>query len=301
MSENSIESVIQSGKRLVRRAIMAVRCESRLVSRYVFNRRAVREYEQNETVLQPTAVTVAQELAGSGVVLTTASELVGEDEFRTIVDYSESLRSAGSAQPDAAKPYLTELLGDSPEIDPSNPLLRFALNPQIRGVAESYSAMKLKVQDVNIWVNQPQGAGVARQSQRWHRDLPEDYDIVKCFVYLRDVPNGAGPLEYVKCSNTTSGRKLRFDTEFDGVGYRLDDEAVAHAFSAEDIVRASGPAGTVVFADTRGIHRGGLATEAERVVLQITYASDACFRPRNLRAAPGVNAADLPEVKLAKV
>jgi len=285
-------------KRTALRAITRVRCESRLVSRYVFNRKAVAEFREQPARLQPPAADAARELVGSGVAMTTVDALVGEDVFGEIVDYTNALRRSGAAVPDAAKPYLTELLGTQPELEPANPLLEFALNPQIRGVAETYSSMRLKVQDVNVWVNAPTD-GEAQQSQRWHRDLPEDYDIVKCFVYIQDVPPGAGPLQYVKGSNTPAGRKMRFDTEFDGVGYRLGDDDVAQTFRPDDLVQAAGPAGTVVFADTRGIHRGGLAIERERVVLQITYASDACFRPRNLRPAAGVRPEELPEVRLA--
>lgn len=286
-------------RRRARRAVAFVRCESRLVSRYVFNGRAVRRYRADPTVLESAAAEVARELVSSGVVLTTTSDLIKDDRvFADIVEYTNELRASGAAVPDASKPYLTELLGVSPELEPSNPLLEFALNPQIRGVAEKYSSMQLKVQDVNVWVNAPT-AGTAQQSQRWHRDLPEDYDIVKCFVYIEDVPPGAGPLQYIKGSNTAQGRKKQFNTEFDGVGYRLDDRDIEQTFGQQDVVRAAGAAGTVVFADTRGIHRGGLATECERVVLQITYSSDACFRPRNLRPAPGVQPQDLPEVRLA--
>ncbi len=285
-------------KRRVRRGVAAVRCESRVVSRYVFNRKAVASFREQPASLEPAAAHVARELVVSGVALSSVNDLVDEDSFREVVDYTQELRTSGAAVPDASKPYLTELLGTQPELEPSNPLLKFALNPQIRGVAETYSSMRLKVQDVNVWVNEP-SAGQAQQSQRWHRDLPEDYDIVKCFVYIQDVPTGAGPLQYIKGSNTPAGRKMRFETEFDGVGYRLDDKDVAHTFAPDDLVQASGPAGTVVFADTRGIHRGGLAIDQERVVLQITYASDACFRPRNLRPAAGVRPEELPEVRLA--
>lgn len=287
-------------KRTARRAVTRVRCENRFISRYVFNLRAVRAYRKESRVLSSQAAAVATELSSSGVALSRASDLTGDDAaFQEIIRYAHDLRASGTLEADASKPYLTELLGASPELEPGNPLLSFALDPQVRGIAESYSGMSLKVQDVNIWVNAPT-PGSAQQSQRWHRDLPEDYDIVKCFVYLDDVTTGAGPLRYVRRSNTTEGRKMRFDTEFDGVGYRLDDSAVAKFFAEEDVVQATGPAGTVVFADTRGIHRGGLATERERVVLQITYASEACFRPRNLRAAPGVQPEQLADVKLRK-
>ncbi len=299
MTTISVDSMIGDARRKARRAVATVRCENRLVSRYVFNGRAVRRYRKHPAVLQTPASRVAGELASAGVAMATVDELVGQPAvFDGLVAYTRELRAAGVARPDAAKPYLTELLGTEPELSPSNPLLRFALHPQVRGIAEKYAAMRLKVQDVNVWVNAPT-SGEAQQSQRWHRDLPEDYDIVKCFVYLQDVPPGAGPLQYVKGSNTPAGRKQEFSTEFDGVGYRLADEDVAGAFGQSGIVTAEGTAGTVVFADTRGIHRGGMATDTERVVLQITFSSDACFRPRNLRPAPGVEPAELAGVRLA--
>ena len=300
MTTTSVDTMISQARRTARRAVTSVRCDNRLVSRYVFNGRAVRRYRKHPSVLAPVPARVAGELAVAGVALTTVAEIVGDQAvFADLVGYTRQLRAAGVARPDAAKPYLTELLGAEPELDPANPLLRFALHPQVRGVAERYAAMRLKVQDINIWVNEP-GVGAAQQSQRWHRDLPEDYDIVKCFVYLQDVPPGAGPLQYVKGSNTPAGRKREFSAEFDGIGYRLADRDITDAFGEQQVVTAAGPAGTVVFADTRGIHRGGMAVDAERVVLQITYSSDACFRPRNLRPAPGVDPAELPEVRLVR-
>lgn len=286
-----------SVRQRVRLMIARVRCESRFVSRHVFNRAAVRRFRSEAIELDTVGEAIVRDLSNDGVVLTSVGQLAVDDQFDLILRYTQDLRDSGAARPDSSKPYLTELLGSSPELDPENPILRLALSPQIRGVAEGYSAMKLKVQDVNVWINAPQG-GNAQQSQRWHRDLPEDHDIVKCFVYLKDVPPGAGPLQYVRKSNTSAGRRQRFDTEFDGVGFRLADSDVATSFDTGDIVQAAGPAGTVVFADTRGIHRGGQATETERVVLQITYGSDAAYRPRNLRPAPGVSSADLPDVRL---
>lgn len=140
--------------------------------------------------------------------------------------------------------------------------------------------------------------GGPQQSQRWHRDVPEDHDIVKCFVYLDDVPLGAGPLQYIAGSNTPAGRRRRMRTEFDRGGYRLSDEAIADSFNENDIVVSQGPAGTVVFADTRGIHRGGHAIDRDRFVLQITYASAASVKRRTLRAAPGVDRSQLAGVRL---
>ena len=295
----NLSTLTERTRRIVRSAIRKVRSENRLVSRYLFNAKSVLDHRRQPPALGSEAVRVAAELERSGVALTSVNELIGDDAlFQAIYDETLGLRARPDLEVDPAKPFLTELLGSSPELTPDDPLLALALHPEVRGIAETYCEMTLQVQDVNIWVNRPVGTG-PMQSQRWHRDLPEDYDIVKCFVYLSDVPDGAGPLQYVSGSNTVAGRKVRLPAEFDGIGNRLDDEDVAAAFGTDRIVTARADAGTLVFADTRGIHRGGLALERERVVGQITYASRACSRPRNLRPAPGVDRRELQDLRLA--
>jgi hypothetical protein len=291
--------MVAAARRTARKAIRAVRCENRVVSRYLFNARAVRQYRRNAVRLSGEARLAVEKLRSSGVVLSSVNGLLGDNElFGRMADHVQNVRADSAGSPDADKPFLIELLGANPAIAPGDPLVEFALRPEIRGVAEAYSQMKLRVQDINVWINLPTG-GDPTQSQRWHRDLPEDFDIVKCFVYLSDVPLGAGPLQYVRGTNTTAGRKLKFETEFDGIGYRVADGVVNDSFATEQIVTATGQAGAVVFADTRGLHRGGFAIENERVVLQITYASNASCRPRNLLPAEGVRRESLPDFRLA--
>ncbi len=291
-------SLITTARRGLRRGVRALKCENRVISRYVFNAGAVRAYRADPPRLGAGAKQTVGELRNEGVAMSSVTEILGAGDVLTgLQDYARQLRSEPRVT-DPSKPFLTELLGAEPSLEPGNPLLAFALHPQVLGIAESYSKLALRVQDINIWVNVPVTSGPS-QSQRWHRDLPEDYDIVKCFVYLGDVPDGAGPLQYVRGSNTTAGRKVHFDTEFDGIGYRLAEGDVAKSFGPDRIVTARGDAGTMVFADTRGIHRGGFAVDNERVVAQITYASAACDRPRNLHAGPGVDPADLGAVRLA--
>jgi len=294
----SNSAIVNTARRRVRSGVRAFKCENRLVSRYVFNAGAVRSFRRRPPQLAPGATQVVNELRQAGVALSSVRQVVGqEDTLAELQAYAQLLRSEPIRR-DPAKPFLTELLGSSPLLEPGNPLLALALHPQVRGIAESYSRLRLEVQDINIWVNMPT-PDAPSQSQRWHRDLPEDYDIVKCFVYLADVPDGAGPLQYVRESNTRQGRKRKFEAEFDGIGYRMAERDVDIAFGPDQIVTARGTAGTMVFADTRGIHRGGFAVDAERVVAQITYASLACDRPLNLRPGPGVDRKALGSVRLA--
>lgn len=268
------------------------------MSRYVFNAAPVWRYRRAAPPLSEEMQRVARELRVSGVAMTSVESLLGSDEaLRTLQDEVARARVERAAAPSPLKPYLIELFGPRPEIAADDPLFAFALRPEIRGVAEAYAQMELRVQDMNVWINQPTG-GDPTQSQRWHRDLPDDFEIIKCFVYLADVPPGAGPLHYIRTTNTLEGRRQGFSSEFDGVGYRVADEDIAATYPPEAIVSAAGTTGTVVFADTRGLHRGGFAIDTERVVMQITYSSNASVRPRNLRAAPGTRRSQLRDYRL---
>src|SRR6478752_443115 len=238
-------------------------------------------------------------LRRDGVAVTTMHDLLGSDELMDAVrDRVESLieangvelasRAARLRDPDVAavdKRYLLEMLGPLPAVRSEDPLARLVAHPRVRGVAEAYSRMRLRVYDFNAWYNLA-NEGDATQSQRWHRDLPEDHDIVKVFVYVRDVPEGAGPLSYVVGSHVKPGRYLDLPTEWDGIGHRVADEQVESVFGLDSIATVPGKAGTVVFADTRGLHRGGWARTEDRVVVQGLYASRSCNRPGSLLADP---------------
>jgi hypothetical protein len=284
--------------RQARRALRALRTENRLISRYVFNALPVWKYRRAATPLDAEMQRVARELRISGVAMTSIESLLGSDEaLRELQEHVARARAERTAARDPLKPYLIELFGARPVISADDPVFAFALREPIRGVAEAYAQMKLRVQDMNVWINLPTGGG-PMQSQRWHRDLPDDFEIIKCFVYLADVTPGAGPLQYIRTTNTVEGRRQWFKSEFDGVGFRVADEDIESTYAPEQIVTAEGSAGTIVFADTRGLHRGGFAFDTERVVLQITYSSNASVRPRNLQAPAGVRRSELADYKV---
>lgn len=286
--------------RRVRRRLRTVRTDNRFVSRYLFNAGPVWRHRRDDRPMGGEMARVVEELRSSGVATTSVLALLGSEEvLREMQEQVSQLRAQRAVERDPLKPYLVELFGPRPQIDPGRQIFSFALLPPVRGVAEAYAGMELRVQDLNVWINLPTGDGPT-QSQRWHRDLPDDHDIIKCFVYLGDVTQGAGPLQYIRTTNTPQGRRQTFASEFDGVGYRVADEDVEATYSDDQVLTAAGPAGTVVFADTRGLHRGGFAADTERVVLQITYSSNASVKRRNLVPAPGVPRAALQGYRLAR-
>jgi hypothetical protein len=293
------------------RLVRSVRCDVPLVSRYGFNLLPTLRFRQSRPTLAEPARRVLDDLRTDGVTLADAREMLGDDaglvdridaRVRALqadrsgdVEQRRKALAAGEPGGTAGKTYLVEMLGQRPQVSPEDPLVQFALHEQVMGVAEEYFGCKVRLHDVNVWQNLAHDAP-ASKSQRWHRDLLEDMNIVKAFLYVDDVPDGAGPLSYVRGTNTREGRRMRFPTTWDGIGHRVQDEFVEARFGERDVVRAAGRAGQVAWADTLGLHRGGHARTTDRLVVMYTFCSAACCRSRCLEPAEGVSARELPQV-----
>jgi hypothetical protein len=116
-------------------------------------------------------------------------------------------------------------------------------------------------------------------SQNWHRD-GEDRQVLKIFIYLNDVDEETGPFMYVK----ESIKGLKYGKLFpqrppEG---SYPNESVDKAVSPEDIKLCLGKAGTVIFCDTTGLHRGGYAFSKERTMFTASYqaSSSVALLPR---------------------
>ena len=117
-------------------------------------------------------------------------------------------------------------------------------------------------------------------SQRWHRD-PEDSKMVKMFIYMNDVlETSVGPFTYVKGSQE-GGKYRNLYPQKPPAGCYPPDGEVEKYVAPSDILPCLGKAGTVIFCDTSGFHKGGLSTSARRLMYAATFASQACtFTPR---------------------
>jgi hypothetical protein len=113
-------------------------------------------------------------------------------------------------------------------------------------------------------------------SQRWHRD-PWDNHIVKVFTYFSDVDQETGPFEYLR-GTPEGGRNSHLwpwegDDVYDKHGLYPPQEEFEAKAPAEDILTCTGPAGTMVFADTSGFHRGGWTQSKPRILAYTSYVS----------------------------
>lgn len=263
--------------------------QSPLYWRYVANRRPWLEYRLRGrpagTVVQERIVT---DLRRDGVSLTTAQALFGNTAlFAELEQAVQRLEQQKAGEIEEArhrkddqgfKTYLLELLGARPLLDPRSIFVRIAVAPEVLDIANSYFGMMTRLRFFNVWRNFCASAP-PRNSQLWHRD-PEDRYILKMFVYLSDVDDEAGPLFYAPGTHGYGSIKAepRLFGEDGTTARRANDKEMQAVVREDKWVKSVGPKGTIVFVDTRGYHKGGLARNRDRLVYNCMFTSDGSSR-----------------------
>jgi hypothetical protein len=154
-----------------------------------------------------------------------------------------------------------------------SPWLRIGISDTSLGIVNAYRGLQTRLFYLDNWFTRPYAGSDERiASQRWHRD-PEEEHVVKVFLYLSDVTEDAGPFEYLKRSQP--GNRYGHLWPWGEGNTKPTDEEMAAAAPVEDQAAMTGPAGTMIFCDTSGFHRGGFAKTAPRVLSIWSYVSPA--------------------------
>ncbi len=247
------------------------------------------------------AARVLTALQRDGVAMTSVSALLGSDELlvemqRRAAELEREKAGEIAATRAAArdrgavgeKTYLVQLLGGIATADPCSPWARMALAPAVRSVANGYFGMRTQVRDYNVWRNVASDSPL-RESQLWHRDWREDHYVLKAFVLLEDVDEGRGPFTYVPGTHVRGGRRVRPATAQEGQHRRATDEQMEAVVPRREWVVGTGAAGTVLFADTTGWHKGGSARTGDRLLYTCLFGSQAGDKRRRLRLDPALD------------
>jgi hypothetical protein len=140
-----------------------------------------------------------------------------------------------------------------------------------------------KLEYVDVWYSVPQPAVAERiSSQRWHRDY-NDKHLLKVFLYLVDVDENMGPFQYVAGSQPGGLYGNAWGWQPLGKHYPTEEELEARV-PGDAVQTFTGPAGTLVFCNTAGFHRGGFSTTDPRVLATATYSSPASLASLTVRS-----------------
>ena len=160
------------------------------------------------------------------------------------------------------------------ELDLHNPFFEFYLSNKIIYLVCSYFGYIPQLNYLTVEKTIPvEKDSQPTFSQSWHRD-PEEKRTLKIFIYLNEVTIDKGPFVYIKSSHPSGkGVFARVAPQKLPDGSYPEASLISSLVKDKDLVTALGPAGTVIFCDTAGLHRGGLLFSGERIMATGFYPS----------------------------
>jgi len=239
----------------------------------ILNREGRKLQHQHKPLLNDVQRRIAEEFKKNGIAVAHVEDLFpGENILRDLQERAKYLLP--KAETKTAKKFLLNLFDRQPVFDFKDPFMAFAINPRLLEIANDYMGMFSKFRYFSLNLTTPILEDTEPvQSQRWHRD-PEDKRICKIFIYLTDVGDEAGPFMYATGSHYGGKRGNLFPAKLPK-GCYPPIGAVEKTVPKDEIRVCTGKAGTIVFADTRGLHKGGYAKSKKRLMFTAGYASKA--------------------------
>jgi hypothetical protein len=252
-----------------------------------------------------TAQKIITGLNRDGIVISTVDEFAGEiahfQELESSVGQILETRGgelqrmkskANDVEAVGDKTFNIELLGSELTFDPESIFARFALQETFLNIANAYFGMFAKLRYYNVWYTFATESE-ARESQLWHFDREDNY-ILKIFLYLKDVDEGTGPFTYApETHRKGSRRNLQPEYFLEKNVRRTTDEQMNAVVPKENWIRAVGKKGTIVFADTRGYHKGGEAKTDDRLMFTCMFTSSASESKRLINYPNTFNSSNL--------
>ncbi len=243
---------------------------------FYLNKKARQQFFASMPVLDSVSARIVSELRFKGIALTHLSELFPErPELLLLLQVEmQQQRDSYAGKTETSQAFLSYLWDFIPELDVDDAFIQLSLHERILDIVNSYMQMWSRFYLFTLNVTHPVGPdATATTSQLWHRDA-DDKKICKMFLYLNDVDHESGPFVYIP--ETAYGQKHTFLYSLPGA---VPQEGVACALVKKQIETqvCVGKAGTIIFCDTAGIHKGGYATHNERVMFTASYRSSSAY------------------------
>lgn len=232
---------------------------------------------------------INRDLRKDGIAVVNVLELFPKETWAELVSYANLLAhkreniariAAREAEPPKVKSdIIIHLLGGygdtQPPLDLHDPFIRFTLSNTILRTVATYLSIqpKLRMFSLHSTILLPPSAPTVF-SQNWHRD-PDDMKLVKAFLYLSDVDSPkAGPFMYVRGSQF-GGKWRHIFPQRPPMGSYPPGKVLESIVAPKDILICTGRAGTIIFCDTSGLHKGGHSIDKRRLMFAATYVTQA--------------------------
>ena len=261
-----------------------VRATYELHDHFLSNRASRRRFSGNRPELDEVQQRVIADLERDGYSLTNFLDFAADDPLWASIEeqatqFVSETEVAMRGDPAAlrvrqGKEFVVRLHSYGAELGLDDPWFRACGSQRMLDVANTYLGLWSKLEYVDVWYSRPQPEEADRvSSQRWHRDF-NDRRLVKTFLYLVDVDEGAGPFQYVPGSAPGGAKGDLWPWKPLGENYPPEEE-LERQLDGSGARVFTGSRGTLLFCNTAGFHRGGFATAKPRVLATATYSSPA--------------------------
>jgi Phytanoyl-CoA dioxygenase (PhyH) len=251
-------------------------------SRLLANPASRRRHRGERAELSPVQRRAAEDLSKNGIALVGLRELFGGDALWT--ELSDSMQafvrkaeSKATVDGKRRKKWDYLIRRKPPKLAPEDPWLRFGISDEVLGIVNAYRGLWTKLVEIEQWYTVPYPDADKRiASQRWHRD-PRDRNMVKVFTYFSDVDEDSGPFEYIRGTPPGGPHGDFWPWKPFNEKYPPEKKLLRETPTSEHMT-VTAPAGTIIFCDTTGFHRGGFARQKPRVMSYHQYVSPASLR-----------------------
>lgn len=236
------------------------------------NLSARRNFNKRKVLFSNYETSLLEELSTNGFIKEKI-DFFDEKILKKIQSFSSSLRPKDSDIKSFLKYKLGGNYGNSNQkFDSLNPLLEFSLNEKLVNLINEYFKMdaRLCYLEINETVlSEEINTSNKIKSQNYHKDPGID-KCIKVFIYLNDVDENSGPFVYIK--KTHDKFKNYFPQKRYGAGGFYPSNKKINKFINKDLVtNICGAAGTIIIADTTGLHCGGDSYNKKREMATLVY------------------------------
>jgi len=269
-----------------------IRATYELHDRLLSNRSAREQFAASPPELDDAQRDILAEVRQQGFAVRSFHDLFSSEDWQGIAEQRDRFVSATEADLAAGgehvrvrpgKEFVVRLCSYGVELGSDDPWFRVVSSHRLLDLANTYLEMWSKLEYVDVWYSVPQPEAAERiSSQRWHRDY-NDKHLLKVFLYLVDVDDNMGPFQYVAGSQPGGPYADVWGWEPLGQNYPTEEELEAR-IPTDAVQTFTGPAGTLLFCNTAGFHRGGFSTTAPRVLATATYSSPASLAALTVRS-----------------
>jgi len=245
------------------------------------NKKSRVEYLDTNKELTAVQNKIIEDLKRDGLAFAHLEDLFPKEnkliEIKSFVDKEFTNASLGNN-----KKFLEFLWDNHPILDLKSPVVSLALTNKLIEIANEYVGLFTRFTFFSVAKTVVLPKSNAQGSQRWHRDPSAgDTKMLKMFVYLNDVTDiGTGPFNFVKGTHKI-GKWGKIFPEKPPEGCYPPEGAVEKSQIASGVTACLGRAGTIVFCDTTGIHKGGFSTKNSREMITLYYVTPGSLQKPN--------------------